>query len=774
MLAGGVLLTSATAAGYLWRTAPVYEAAAALRVDPRRGTLPTVYTPASDESGVASEVEVLRSRSLAARVTGELGLQLQPVTRGLRRSSLFSSVQVHAAADTGRLMLLAGADGRPVLEDRRGSPKRVVLTPGAVVRLSGLVLTVARSNVLPADGELVVRRRSAVEARLAEDVQVMRAGLETTVIGLRYRDADPALAREVLDAWIDAYLAGRQTSQHAEASSTATVLRGQIDTLTRELSAAEDVFRAYRERAGTVDPQSEATTQIGRLATLQAERSSMEAERASLAALVSEVRAQADVQAGMLARPAARPETGAELVPGASPYRRLLGFPTLLRNPAAGQLLATLAQAEAARAELLVRRTPADPDVARLTERVREVEQQVGALATTYLEGLTAQVAASDRALAAFGAQLDRVPGQQVEYARLERQPVVLAQLVSTLQLRLKEAQVAEAIADPTVQIIDRAWVGERPAAPRPPVVAALALFVGLVGGGVGALLRERRDGAVRSRADVVRAVAAPLLGVIPRVASGGLAALAPGGARPAVRALSRARGEAPVAQAAALVDDAYTRLQLALRATERLDAPIDAPRVLLVTSAAAREGKSTTAVHLALGSARRGLRTLLVDADLRRGVLAATLLRTQPVHGLAQLLEGTSVPAEAIVTVEAEPGVVLDLLPAGRSDVVANRRLLAPTLGHLLATWRSQYDAVIVDSPPVGLVSDAAVFARWCDGVLLVAREGVTSAERLAQVAAELRAGGAQVVGSVLNAADEATMARDHAASYAYLTADA
>ena len=737
---------AAVAAGaYLARAVPVYEAQAVVRVDAKQGTLPAVYTSPNDVNRVASEAEVLRSRVIANAAVLDAGLRLRvDAPRTLRRSALLAAVHVTAGADTGRLRLVRAADGTMRLDDLRPGGRSMTLTPGRPTGFGGVGITLADGADSLTGAELHVVSAARAADLLQEEVQIGRAGLETNVIQLRYRNSDPVLAKQVLDAWISEYLNRRQAGQHAEVHSTAIVLRQQIDTLTRELASAEDAFRAYRERVRTVNPQAEATTQITRFANLQAERTATEAERQALASLVNEVRAQAAAPAGGASAPDAT-------VPPPSPYRRLLGFPTILRNPSSAQMLTALTQAEAARAELLLRRTPADPDIAQLTQRVRDVETQIGDLAGTYLQGLTNQVAATDQGLARFGAQLDRVPGREVEYARLERQPAVLSQLVSTLQTRLKEAQVAEAVADPTVQVVDPAYVAEKPVAPKPALVLTFALFVGALVGGAGAVVREQRDRSVRSRTDVARAVAAPVLGVIPDLGrrAGTVAALTTSTNAGTTRSAVLGSGVA---------DDAYTRLQLSLASSGGglTNSLAPASRVTLVTSAMPRDGKSTTAFNLALTFARRGVRTLLVDADLRRGTLAAAL-GVRPPFGLIHLLAGAVAGVDAVVACEPEAGVSLDFVSSGGVVPDAGRRLTTPALRELIEEWRDAYDAVVIDSPPLGAVSDAAVLARLCDGVLLVAREDVTPADVLARATEELRRARVPVLGAVLNDADAA-----------------
>ena len=143
-----------------------------------------------------------------------------------------------------------------------------------------------------------------------------------------------------------------------------------------------------------MSPNTEATSQIERLVRLQAERSSVEAERSALANLVKEVEQRHKQQS------AGQP----------SVYRELLAFPSLLRNQAASQLLKSLSDVEDQRATLLTRRTEVDPDVQLLSKRIAELETQLSTMAGAYLNGLNNQVSSLDAAITGFSSELNGCP----------------------------------------------------------------------------------------------------------------------------------------------------------------------------------------------------------------------------------------------------------------------------------------------------------------------------------------------------------------------------
>jgi len=177
------------------------------------------------------------------------------------------------------------------------------------------------------------------------------------------------------------------------------------------------------------------------------------------------------------------------------------------------------------------------------------------------------------------------------------------------------------------------------------------------------------------------------------------------------------------------------------VEAFQRLRASVDrladpAPGVVLVTSAAPAEGKSSVAVGLAEAAARTGRRACLVEADLRRPVLAERLGLDGP--GLAGVLGG--VELESSLRSVATGGVEVAVLPAGSLPRRPGELLGSERLAGLLDDLRERYDLVVVDSPPLPAAADAVVLARRADLVLVCARPPTTAVDDLEAVVRALR----------------------------------
>jgi capsular exopolysaccharide synthesis family protein len=183
--------------------------------------------------------------------------------------------------------------------------------------------------------------------------------------------------------------------------------------------------------------------------------------------------------------------------------------------------------------------------------------------------------------------------------------------------------------------------------------------------------------------------------------------------------------------------------------------------RSIVVTSAAAGEGKSTLAAHLAIANADRGKKTLLVDGDLRRPSMHSKFGLT-PREGLSNVLTGELAWRDVILPVDGRPN--LSLLPAGLGSHRA-ADLIGPRLATLLDEFAKEFDMVILDSPPLLGFAECLQMATAADGVLIISRAGETKRRAVAEVIAVLDRLRANIVGVVLNQVGQDTFAD----SYSY-----
>ena len=166
------------------------------------------------------------------------------------------------------------------------------------------------------------------------------------------------------------------------------------------------------------------------------------------------------------------------------------------------------------------------------------------------------------------------------------------------------------------------------------------------------------------------------------------------------------------------------------------------------ITSGMPGEGKSITILNLAISFAEAGQKVLLVDADLRRPALARLLVE-KPTPGLSNVLAGLNTPEEAI-RVEVRPN--LDILFCGDAPPNPSELLGSEKMIEFVEQMSQKYDYILIDTPPVNVVSDACIVAGLLDGVLLLARKDRSNKETIKKAVNQLQLTGAKLLGFILN----------------------
>ena len=280
--------------------------------------------------------------------------------------------------------------------------------------------------------------------------------------------------------------------------------------------------------------------------------------------------------------------------------------------------------------------------------------------------------------------------------------------------------------ARPNAQIVvqQRAGVPEDPVSPKKARTLGVAGVVGLLLGVLAALVRDRLDPTVRRPEMVESAMGVGVVGEIP---------------------VGAGHGDGPVVAFGrddATVADAFRELRTNLQSLE----VEPGPRVLLVASSVAGEGRTTTAVNLALALAEADHSVVVVDTDLRRPRVASCLDVPAEV-GVSTVLGGGAELSAALQQTRYAGVSVLAAgeVPANPTEVLGTQRFR-----NLLEQLSSRFDYVVLDSPPLE-VKDAAILSASVQGVLLVVRYGHSARKQLAATVATLKRAGAPLVGAVV-----------------------
>ena len=174
--------------------------------------------------------------------------------------------------------------------------------------------------------------------------------------------------------------------------------------------------------------------------------------------------------------------------------------------------------------------------------------------------------------------------------------------------------------------------------------------------------------------------------------------------------------------------------------------------RVLALTSVQPSEGKTTISVNIAVSFANAGFRTLLIDADTRNSVLSGTFKANERYQGLTSFLSGNAELSDVIGDTSV-PNLMI--IPSGQVPPNPTSLLQSQNFQRMIETIRGLYDYVIIDTPPVGLVIDAAIIAHNTDASLLVTEAGAIKRRFIQKAVEQLQQSGTQFLGVILNKVD-------------------
>ncbi|KFA89579.1 GumC family protein [Archangium violaceum] len=320
---------------------------------------------------------------------------------------------------------------------------------------------------------------------------------------------------------------------------------------------------------------------------------------------------------------------------------------------------------------------------------------------------------------------------KEIAYQKLRREAENDQRLYEMVLKRFKELELSGQLRTSNVRVLDAALPNPVPVRPNTRSAFMLFFLLGLMGGVAVALGLELLDASVASRADVEERLGLAFIGAMPP--------LKPDDGGPADLYIHRH----PRSQAAEMCR--------AIRTNLLFMSPDKPFRTVVVSSAGPSEGKSTVVINLGMVMAQTGSRVLLMDTDMRRPRLHRAFGVPDDM-GVSSLVVGEGSLEGAIKSTDVPN---LFVLPCGPLPPNPAELLHTRAFSELLGKLRERFDCVLLDSPPLGPVSDALVLSKQTDGILLVLKAGTTQREQAKRAIRSLRDVKARVIGALLNHVD-------------------
>ncbi len=333
-----------------------------------------------------------------------------------------------------------------------------------------------------------------------------------------------------------------------------------------------------------------------------------------------------------------------------------------------------------------------------------------------------------------------------VEYRPFERTAEENAKVYELIAKRQKEIDLTALLRSNNVRMLERAIVPGSPASPKPMQNLMIALVCGLGLGIVLAFAIETLDNTLKTQVDVETFLGVPVLGLIPIIGQGKLDIKGKdkdGKRDDQVRDRDLGVFREPRSMAAECCRSIRTNILFMSP-----DHPI---QTMVITSPSPQEGKTTTAINLAIAMAEAGGRVLLVDTDMRRPRLHRSFAVPNQV-GVSTLILGNTSIDDAIKHTDIPN---LDVLPCGPIPPNPSELLHTKRFAQVLKDCKSRYERIILDSPPTSAVTDPAVLGNLADGVILIVKGASTTREAAAHARRQLIAAKCRLLGVIVNEID-------------------
>jgi tyrosine-protein kinase Etk/Wzc len=348
------------------------------------------------------------------------------------------------------------------------------------------------------------------------------------------------------------------------------------------------------------------------------------------------------------------------------------------------------------------------------------------------------QMAELEAQRAKYADRFRDLPATEVKAVQLQRDAKVAEDIYVLLLNRVQELSVQKAGTGGNVHIVDAALRPGVPVKPKKALILSAAVILGLIAGTGFVFLRRNMFKGIDDPDHIERAFHLPVFGLVPLSAEQGVleASFLRGGER--LRSvLANARPKDVTVES---LRSLRTSMQFTL-----LDAK---NRIVMLTGPMAGVGKSFLTVNLAVLLANSGKRVLMIDGDMRRGVLERYAGGVQE-NGLSELLSGQISLEEAIRATNVES---LSFISCGRRPPNPSELLMSPRLPQYLEGLAKRYDVIMIDTPQVLAVTDASIIGAYAGSTFFVMRSGVHSEGEIADALKRLRAAGVHVQGGIFN----------------------
>ncbi len=697
-IVGSVIVCLIGAFIYLKCTAPVYNISSTilLKDDKKGGGVDELSTlqdwgVLNSKNNVDNEIEVLQSKNLLKSVVNELKLHTMYTLKShIPSRQLYNSSPILAEMNKDSLDVLVypvfmevkmSEDGRVIVKGESDEEEFEATFPKlpAVLKVPGGTVTfTVNPQVNPIYDEnisITIVNPLTIARNYARSLSVAPTSKTTSVVTLSLPETNQRRGKDFLNKLVDVYNKDAVEDKNRVALNTEAFIDARLAKLDIELGTAERDLEQYKKKEKITDIQADAELALQENSGYQKKRVEVETQLGMVKYLRDYMQDDKDRTKLM-------------------PANVGITDPTL-------QALSTKYNAYLLERDRLLRTSShQNPAVQSLNNTIEAMYESILASLNSVYQGLLISKSDLDKQTKIFDTRISNVPTMEREYTEKARQQQIKSELFLILLQKREENSLALSITTNSAKIIDDAYASG-PVSPKRSLIFMVAFVLGLAIPIGFVYIRDLLNFKIQNRSELEKLTNVSVLGEIP---------VGEENERIAVKEN---------------VNDGMAEAFRAVRANLQFMLANTDHKVIMVTSSVPTEGKSFIAINLAASLALMGKKVLLVGLDVRKPTLAA-YMSIDKTSGATNYLANIESDLSKLIR-PSKFNSHLDVMPAGPIPPNPAELLLSPRMDEMFAILRHEYDYIIVDTAPVGLVSDSLTVGRVADATVYVARANVT-----------------------------------------------
>ncbi len=681
-----------------------------------------------DTTLIDTQIEILRSRNLIEKAQKRVSYQIRYfTTRNYKTTELYKNnpfeiaeLKVKDPLFYGTTFIIEPIDENTFyMKASRGGLITVIIK--TLYSLAGKDISELRyegkhhfgekidneyfSMVIKKKGELtnpqysfvVIDLDSAVKS-VASRLNVVAASQNSSIIKIFYQDNNAQRAKDFLDSLVDLYLDQSIQQKTAQASSALTFVDQQLKEVSKKLQESAIRLENFKEENNVINIDTESDVTLRKLSDFQTRLSEIKIQEGTFNAVYEEFRS--------------------------GNYEAVSALAT--DYPVLATLLESLQAAKAEKIDLLSTFMPNHPDVQEVDRKIEDIKMSLESAIESINDEIREKKRSLEDTIYANETMLLRLPEKERELAELQRKYEVNEKTYLFLLEKQAEMSINKASTVSSNRVLDRATVEKRPIKPAIPMILVASLLLGLIVAIAILLIRDFLDDKIKTKNDLTNNTKIPFYGMIPFIKS---------------------------SNSIFVLDDNQSIASEALRLIRtnlEFTPANNKGKAVLITSTVPGEGKTTVATNLAAVFGMSEKKCIVLSLDMRRPMLHKVFALTNKI-GMSTVLSGKNELREVIW--EHKKIKNLDIITSGPIPPNPSELLQSGKVNEIINELREEYDYVIIDSPPVGAISDTLVLMKMVDISLIVFRSEFSEKEYVKSIDEMVRTYDLKNVGLILNA---------------------